>query len=224
MRIILRHKCLDKGYVELIANTPDGDLLVVNSARASFDKQHGSFDKLKDSKLIKYLAKHKHLLPFRHPNITLRLHMPIFVARQAVKHQVGMSFSEVSRRYIDSEPEFYIPDSFRSRPDGIKQGSTTDAPAMGTKKAKERYTIAIKTSLQEYSNLLEGGVAPEIARCVLPVCMYTTAVWTGTLLAWHHFYKLRTDSHAQVEIQEYGYAVEKIMKELFPVSWEALNA
>jgi len=219
----LRHKCLDKGYVELVTNTPDGDLLVVNSARASFDKQHSKFDKEKDSKLIKYLAKHKHFLPFRHPNITLRFHMPIFVARQALKHQVGMSASEVSRRYIDSIPEFYAPGRFRARPDGIKQGSTTDGPRMGHVAAANCYSSAINRALLEYNKLLDGGVAPEMARCVLPVATYTTVVWTGTLLAWHHFYKLRSESHAQVEIQEYAQAVEYIMKDLFPISWEALN-
>ena len=115
-------KVLDKGYVQLIEHM-GSDLSVVNAARCSFDKIKEEFDE-GDTKLIKYLAKHKHMLPFRHPQISLRIHIPLFAKVQLGKHQVGFSWSEVSRRYISTDPEFYVPDVWRKKPDSsIKQGS-----------------------------------------------------------------------------------------------------
>jgi len=208
--------------VELISSTCKGDLLVVNAARCSFDKAHEIFENDKDAKLINYLAKHKHLLPFRHPSATIRIVAPLFVLRQIGKHQVGFSWSEVSRRYIKSEPEFYIPWKFRARPNNVKQGSINEEPKGGNTNARVRVGIANKYALQEYSNLLEMGVCPEQARMVLPQSMYTTTVTTGTLLGWHHMFTQRTDPHTQLETQEYAKAIGKIMEELFPVSWKAL--
>jgi thymidylate synthase (FAD) len=215
-------KVLDRGSVELISSTCKGDLLVVNAARCSFDKAHEIFENDKDAKLINYLAKHKHLLPFRHPSATIRIVAPLFVLRQIGKHQVGFSWSEVSRRYIKSEPEFYIPWKFRARPNNVKQGSINEEPKGGNTNARVRVGIANKYALQEYSNLLEMGVCPEQARMVLPQSMYTTTVTTGTLLGWHHMFTQRTDPHTQLETQEYAKAIGKIMEELFPVSWKAL--
>ena len=100
------------GSIELMSNTCNGDLLVVNAARCSFDKQHEIYDEKKDTKLINYLAEHGHVLPFRHPVASLRITCPIFVLRQLGKHQVGFSWSEVSRRYITGEPAF-CPAQFR---------------------------------------------------------------------------------------------------------------
>lgn len=215
-------KCLDNGFVEYMTHTQDGDLLVVNAARCSFDKQHEEFDPEADGKLIHYLARHKHLLPFRHPSLTIRVHMPIFVARQAMKHQVGMSWSEVSRRYIKSAPDFEVPATLRKKADNVKQGSSWK-----THKFSEQYVSMMERQQREclelYEAMLEDGVAPEQARSVLPQSMYTTAVWTGTLLAWSHFCKMRSDSHAQREIQVYAEAVDKIAEQLFPVSWLALK-
>ena len=216
--------CLDKGYVELLSHTPDDDLLVVNAARCSFDKQHEEFDFEKDAKLINYLARERHVLPFRHPNVTLRIHAPLFVLRQLGKHQVGFSWSEVSRRYIDSEPEFYSPVVFRARPDkGIKQGSKHVEPFGKNDFCRERYDNAEQVAYNEYKRLLTAGVAPEMARAVLPQSMYTTTVTTGTLLGWHHMYQLRTEEHTQYETQRYAKAVDLILKELYPVSWTALK-
>jgi len=216
--------CLDKGYVELLSHTPDGDLLVVNAARCSFDKQHEEFDFEKDAKLINYLARERHVLPFRHPNVTLRIHAPLFVLRQLGKHQVGFSWSEVSRRYIDSEPEFYSPVVFRARPDkGIKQGSKHVEPFGKNDFCRERYDNAEQVAYNEYKRLLTAGVAPEMARAILPQSMYTTTVTTGTLLGWHHMYQLRTEEHTQYETQRYAKAVDLIIKELYPISWTALK-
>lgn len=209
----------DIGFVELINHTKDGDLLVVNAARCSFDKQHEEFNYEKDSRLIHYLAKHEHLLPFRHPSITLRLYTPIFVLRQLGKHQVGFSWSEVSRRYISSEPEFWVPDEVRKKADNIKQGSSEDTlPGLWA----ETFDTQSKSCLYNYNRLLDAGAAPEQARAILPQSMYTTCVVTGTLLGWYHLYNLRTEEHTQLETQEYARLIGDIMSELCPISWEAL--
>ena len=205
--------------LEVLNYTPDGDLLVVNAARCSFDKQHDTFDEEKDTRLINYLAREKHLLPFRHPSATLRIYAPIFVFRQLGKHQVGFSWSEVSRRYISSEPEFWVPTEVRKKADNIKQGSSEDTlPGSWA----ETFDIQNKSCLYNYNRLLDAGAAPEQARAVLPQSMYTTCVVTGTLLGWHHLYTLRTEEHTQRETQEYAQEVGKIMSNLFPKSWEAL--
>ena len=221
--MIMFTRVLDQGYVELINHTPNGDLLVVNAARTSFDKQHDEFDTQKDTKLIQYLARHGHVLPFRHPSCTLRLHAPIFVLRQLGKHQVGFSWSEVSRRYISSEPTFYTPDRFRAAPEGsIKQGSVDTLQKENQEKCIEAYTTGCRTAVTEYNRLLELGAAPEMARAVLPQSMYTTTVTTGTLLGWHHLYKLRTEDHTQIETQMYAKVIGGMLQSIFPVSWDAL--
>lgn len=215
---------LDKGSIELMNYTPDGDLLVVNAARCSFDKEHENFDYVKDTKLIKYLAKNGHVLPFRHPSATLRICAPIFVLRQLGKHQVGFSWSEVSRRYIKSPPSFYTPAKWRKNAEDIKQGSSDkfldEAESHFT---NESMKVAYTNAQGAYHTMIEDGVCPEQARMVLPQSMYTTAVTTGTLLGWHHLYKLRTEGHTQKETQEYAEAIGKVMVNLFPISWEALN-
>ena len=209
--------------IELLNHTPNGDLLVVNAARCSFDKEHTEFDEDKDAKLINYLARERHVLPFRHPSATLRITCPIFVLRQLGKHQVGFSWSEVSRRYITGEPRFWTPTDLRTRPENIKQGSVQGDFSWGY----ERRVVTEMKQYQEesvgfYNKLLEGGVAPEQARAVLPQSMYTTSVVTGTLLGWNHLYKLRTEEHTQLETQQYAKEIGNIMSELFPVSWRAL--
>lgn len=213
---------LDHGYVELMAHTPEGDKLVVNAARCSFDKEHKVFDEEGDTRLINYLAREKHLLPFRHPNVTLRLHMPIFVARQLGKHQVGFSWSEVSRRYITGEPDFYCPYSFRQKAPNVKQGSSDDEHWNNTW-LKADMNAANKRALTIYNGMLNQGVCAEQARAVLPQSMYTTTVTTGTLLGWHHLYTQRTDPHTQLEAREYAVAIGTLLSILYPVSWSALT-
>lgn len=207
------------GFIEPMSFTEKGDLLVVNAARCSFDKEHALFDEEKDARLINYLAREGHVLPFRHPSVTLRMNLPIFVLRQLGKHQVGFSWSEVSRRYISSEPQFWVPKDVRRKADNIKQGSSSETlPASVT----TTFYLDNKRCLDTYNSLLEQGAAPEQARAVLPQSMYTTCVVTGTLLGWYHLYNLRTEEHTQLETQEYARMVGDIMYEFFPVSWEAL--
>lgn len=175
--------------------------------------------KYEDYNLINFLAREKHMLPFRHPHITLRCQAPMFVARQLGKHQVGMSWSEVSRRYIDSEPEFFWPNSWRKRAKNVKQGSSdeeVDFDAAGYAKS------AALVALEVYERLLEEGAAPEQARMVLPQNMMITWVWTGSLLAWVHMIKERSHPTAQKETREFAEMVKSIMYDVAPASMQAL--
>ena len=223
--------------VELIDNMGD-DLSTVNSARVSFDKESAweipedchdsSFAQLqeRDAKLIKYLADHKHMTPFRHNAIQIRCHAPIFLARQLGKHQAGLSWNEVSRRYVDSEPEFFIPDEWRGRPNGsIKQGSggVVETCCATTKEHSEvmEYEDILDICVQWY-NVNKFEVAPEMIRMVLPQSMMTSWYWTGNLLAFAHVYKERINEGAQLEAQHFAKELDKIIRPLYPVSWSAL--
>lgn len=199
------------------------DLSVVNAARVSFDNistwgENGRdlFDR--DAKLIYYLAKHNHWTPFGHPQVTMRVKAPIFVARQLVKHQVGLVWNEVSRRYVDLPPEYYIPETLRKRPEGgIKQGSSEETVNSADFLLETFHAKANKL----YEELLLAGIAPEEARMILPLSTYTEWIWTGSLMAWLRIIKLRCDSHAQSQTRAYGEAFAKIISELFPVSYAA---
>ena len=224
--------------IELIDFMGD-DLTVVNAARVSFDKESqwenitpaGPVENLlteKDTKLIKYLAKHNHFTPFTHCTITMRETVPIFVARQRFKHTIGFSYNEVSRRYVDDTPEFYMPKAWRAKADNAKQGSseeTIDINPVGNKAPPmvDIYELAIKRSLWTYEELLRKGVCPEQARMVLPQSMYTSYYVTGSLYAWARAYNLRSDSHAQKEIQEVADQWNRICIGRFPASWSALT-
>src|SRR5690554_3515497 len=221
------------------------DLTVVNAARVSFDKESewevrttsegvscGVRLSEKDVKLINYLAKHNHFTPFTHPQITLRETVPIFVARQRFKHFVGFTYNEVSRRYVDDEPEFYVPDVWRSRPEGgVKQGSgpqwdnsyfwTEEFEGVDTP-IEDVYSWYIQEALSLYTAMIDKGIAPEQARMILPQSMMTSYYVTGSLAAWARAYKLRIDPHAQMEIQELAKQWDQIIRPLFPVSWQAL--
>jgi thymidylate synthase (FAD) len=206
------------------------DLTVVNAARVSFDKESGfEFDleelcvKLSDAdkRLVKYLAKHDHWSPFAHTSVQFRVKAPIFVARQLVKHQVGGVWNEVSRRYVDSEPEFYIPSEWRGRPDGsVKQGSGEPVSYQLLVEAVVKKTTA--DALATYNALLSSGIAPEMARMVLPQNTMTEWYWTGSLMFWARVCRQRLDAHAQAETQQVALLVSQHMRKLFPVSWDAL--
>ena len=197
------------------------DLSVVNAARVSFAKE-SEWDRpdlyenqLKDSdiKLIQYLAKHKHWSPFAHASLQFHIRAPIFVARQLVKHQVGLVWNEVSRRYVDDEPEFYIPQVWRKRPDkSIKQGSSNETI---------EYDISgsIEFVNQTYKNLLREGVAPEMARMVLPQNLYTEWYWSGTLYAFSRVCNLRCAKDTQSETREIANGIRDICSSEFPTSW-----
>ena len=201
------------------------DLTVVNAARVSFAKEsvfEGNTLGEKDKKLVEYLAKHGHFTPFTHPQITLRETVPIFVARQRGKHVVGFTYNEVSRRYVDEPPEFYWPEVWRSRPEGsVKQGS--GSVIQHNKVAQDKYAKLIAQAEHCYNQLLEMGVAPEMARMVLPQSMLTSYYVTGSLAAYARMYNLRKDPHAQQEIQELAEQINQIIAPLYPVSWQALT-
>lgn len=205
---------------EYISHMGD-DLTVVNAARVSFAKESAELEG-RDEKLISYLAKHGHWTPFSHPQITLRYTVPIFVARQEFKHIVGFTRNEESRRYIDDDPEFFTPDVWRSRPEGsVKQGSGGAHPCSDDFSIDYEHLIEIAQSI--YKDMIENGVAPEQARMILPQSMYTSYYVTGSLAAFARFYKQRSDSHAQKEIQDLAEMVQDIIKPLYPHSWEALT-
>jgi len=204
------------------------DLMVVNAARVSFDKQ-SSWDyipadpeigkqpliqrkvlKEKDVKLIKYLARNNHWTPFAHPQVTMRITVPIFVANQLKRHQVGFTLNEVSRRYVDSKPEFYTPEKWYGRPENsIKQGSSSEytlnkdldfAIYWQDKFIKFTYQDFLDLAIEVYTSLLQvNNIAPEMARMILPQSMYTSWYWTGSLAAWARLCVQRLDSHAQKE-------------------------
>jgi thymidylate synthase (FAD) len=163
-----------------------------------------------------------HWAPFAHPQITLHIECPIFVARQEFKHIVGFVRSEASRRYVNSVPEFYVPEEWRSRPEGsIKQGSGDVHPYNDN--LREDYAEIIRELTTSYNNMISAGVAPEQARMILPQSMYTSYYVTGSLAAWARAYKLRIDSHSQQEIQELAKQWDAIIQPLFPESWAALT-
>lgn len=172
------------------------------------------------------LRQHKasavHFAPFCHASVTLRLEIPVFVARQLVKHQVGMTWSEVSRRYVSDEPEFWFPSTWSSRPKNVKQGS--GKPVHNQRLVTWLAKDCVSDALAAYKTLLCEGVAPEEARIILPLNHMTTIVWTGTLLAWTRVANQRLDTHAQTATREVAKGIQDVVKPLFPVSWNALVA
>ena len=202
------------------------DLTVVNSARVSFNKESKLNDQgmvtVADEKLIRYLAKHGHFTPFTHPQITLRETVPIFLARQRFKHQIGFTYNEVSRRYVDDTPEFYEPHTWRKRPEGsVKQGSGDAHPDSAEVVLLNRHLHNHARNV--YAHMIAKGVAPEQARMVLPQSMLTSYYVTGSLAAFARAYALRIDPHAQIEIQWQADLWASIIKPRFPVSWAALT-
>jgi|TARA_R110002095_G_scaffold9374_1_gene14754 thymidylate synthase (FAD) len=213
------------------------DLSVVNAARVSFgkisqwptndwsyyDEDEGvevwDTDKTlseRDTKLIKYLANHGHISPFGHAFVSLHVKAPIFVARQLVKHKF-LRWNEISRRYVDDEPEFYVPDVWRGRAENVKQGSTGEV--------KVPYLVPHefnRSARYEYETLLEAGVCPEQARMVLPQSTMTEWYWSGSLDAFAAMCKLRCASDTQYETRLVAQQIHDIIFPRFPVSWEAL--
>ena len=192
------------------------DLSVVNAARVSFAKEHKEFDDVGDTKLINYLAKHNHWSPFGHGSMQFAISAPVFVARQLVKHQVGLVWNEVSRRYVDNEPEFYTPTEWRKSAENKKQGSSDETVEYSVLPA---YTFA----KQCYENMLRMDIAPEMARMVLPQSMMTEWYWSGTLYAFARVCNLRCKPDAQKETRDVGWGIDKHARELFPASWKALR-
>lgn len=222
-------KIVHESKVELIDWMGD-DLSVVNAARVSFNKESGwGFDDNdepvldeKDEKLIRYLARHDHWSPFAHTSVKFRIAAPIFVARQLVKHQVGLVWNEVSRRYVDDEPSFYIPKEWRDRPDeSIKQGS--GKVSKNSEWANRHAIDVLEAAKYSYDSMVDGGIAPEQARMILPQNTMTEWIWTGSMLAFHRVCKQRLDPHAQAETREVAVAIDKECEGLYPISWSALK-
>lgn len=172
------------------------------------------------SLLHSYKRKAQHWAPFAHPQLSIRMTLPIFLARQFVKHQVGAVWSEESRRYLSDEPGVWFPQEWHTRPEDIKQGS--GAPTKAQHFANMVAEDATESALEAYDTLLKEGVAPEEARMILPLNMMTTVTWTGSLLFWSRVCNQRTDSHAQLAAQELASRIDYIIQPLFPVSWAAL--
>lgn len=196
------------------------DMTVVNAARVSFAKQVDILSD-KDRGLIKYLAKHNHISPFFHPQVSLRITCPISVRNQLDKSRIGLAINEVSRRYVDTIPDVFFP-SWRNRPEkSIKQGSGD--PLEWCDKADAAYHHAIDCAIAAYKQLLEMNVAPEQARFVLPLGTMTEFIWTGSLAAFARVYLLRTAPEAQAESRDVAYKIGQVVCPLFPESWSALT-
>ena len=220
--------------VELI-DSMGTDLSVVNAARVSFNKKsHYLYDdddpsieyiSDKDQKLLKYLADHNHILPFAHAFLSFRIKAPIFVARQLGKHQVGLAWNEVSRRYVDEEPEFFMPKTWRGKPLNSKQGSSGKwEPSYGGPDAITSTTVEIENVLENclgvYLHLIKSEICPEQARMVLPQNMMTEWIWSGSLLAFIRVCNLRLDPHTQKETQDVAKEIAFYLDQRFPNSWE----
>jgi thymidylate synthase (FAD) len=195
------------------------DLDVVNAAKVSFAKESKEFDD-NSVRLIKYLAKHKHMSPFGHCFASFHVKAPIFVARQLVKHKF-LRWNEVSRRYVDDEPEFYKPDVWRGRSADKKQGSDGVVKLYGV--AEQIVDDYVAEALTAYQVLLEAGVAPEQARMVLPQSTMTEWWWSGSLDAFADMCNLRCKPDTQLETRLVANQISDKMRELFPVSWQALR-
>jgi thymidylate synthase (FAD) len=192
------------------------DLTVVNAARVSFNKQHDVYKEQEDNRLIHYLAKHEHMSPFGHCFASFHVKAPVFVARQLVKHKF-LRWNEISRRYVDSEPEFYVPDVWRGRSEDKKQGSSGKITV-----SSDLARNMAESAKKDYEYLLDLGICPEQARMVLPQSMMTEWYWSGSLDAFSDMCLLRCSSDTQIETQEVANQISMKMHELFPVSWMAL--
>lgn len=214
------------GFVALVDRMESPvDLKVVNSARISMGKK---IDKMrsKDEKLISYLAKNEHTSPFRHSYMTFHVCAPIFVLRQWMKHQIGCAWNEISGRYVAFEDEYWRPMSWREQSESVKQGSGGDIGGELGDLVDQMWEHTHDVAFNTYRAMLEIGVCKEQARACLPLSIYSQCYWTVSVQALAHFLKLRLDSHAQVEIQDYAQAVKRLFLDNLEggeVVMEALN-
>lgn len=249
-------KVLDKGWVELKLHM-GGDMLVVNAARNSFGNEDWFKEQADqgDEKLINYLARHKHVSPFYHPQLCFLVKLPISVHRQWVKHRIGTAENSQSSRYTKMKNEVYFPEYYRQQSKSNKQGSEgrlegkawlptpsdmgREFPVMFEQPPDgwERYYDEVDISdgirmmnyavmdaiFVAYDKMIELGVAKEMAREILPLGLYTSMVWTASLMAFWHFLELREDSHAQWEIRQYAQAMRQQATDFYPLSLQALS-
>ena len=231
--------------VELLNHMGD-DLMIVNAARVSFNKEsdwdakcnadcleHGHHPSPecpecekslseRDAKLINYLVTHKHWTPLGHPHLQFRFKMAIPMAREWYRHTIGLVRSEISRRYVDSDPDYFYPEYFRKRDKNLKQGSLDEV-----NEHNEGLMVAYDTYMKMgdalYKDFLDKGVPPEQARFLLSQAMNTEFIETGSLAAYARIYGLRYAPDAQAEIREYARQLGELIEPLFPVSWAALT-
>lgn len=185
---------------ELLGHFGD-DLMVVNAARVSYGKSKDSLDG-KDERLIRFLMEHGHTSPFRHPQLQFRIGCPIFVERQLFKHQVGLTANSISGRYVDFSDEYWIPESLRMQSRDSKQGSSGPVDPETNAVLLERIGSLIESCRSLYDDMEKAGVAKEQCRIILPLCLETQFVWTGSLAAFLHMWKLRLKKDAQQETRE----------------------
>ena len=214
---------MSKLFVDLI-DSMGTDLTVVNAARVSFGKKKDKFED-GDEKLINYLAEHNHWSPFAHCSLQFHIGAPIFVARQLVKHQVGLSWNEISRRYVDTTPEFYEVDKWRGKPVDKKQGSSEENIEWVNRRTRTgALQLAVENiALTNYKQMLDAGVAPEQARMVLPQSLMTEWYWSGTLYAFARVCNLRCAEDAQYETRLITDKIDKHCEITFPISWKELR-
>ena len=212
-------KCLDKGFVRLV-DSMGGDDAIVQAARVSYGK--GTSKVSQDRGLIRYLMRHRHTTPFEMVEFKFHCKMPIFVARQWVRHRTA-NINEYSLRYSQARDEFYYPDpehiQFQSALN--KQGRMGEVPAELKQKVQDYFKEISERSFAIYSELNEAGIARELARSVLPVNLYTEWYWKNDLHNLLHFIGLRSDSHAQYEIRVFSDAMDQSVKAVAPFAWEA---
>jgi thymidylate synthase (FAD) len=194
------------------------DNTVASAARVSFDKKAEEYTDEQNEKLIKYLAKHKHYSPFGHCFASFHVKAPVFVRAQLVKHEY-LRMNEISRRYVDTPPEFYVPKVWRGRPVDKKQGSSGEALWSDS----SLYQSLLKSSTNVYEDMITAGVAPEQARMVLPQSMYTEWYWSGSLDAFANMYNLRAKPDAQEETRFIAEEIGHYLDYAFPISWKELT-
>jgi len=213
-------------YVTLI-DCMGSDLTVVNSARVSFNKVKIEMDNT-DSRLVEYLAKNNHWSPFAHTCAQFHIRAPIFIARQLAKHQVGLVWNEISRRYVSDRPDVWSISEgdkgnyWRRAAEDKKQGSSDDAMP-SQRLLNHMYEDACRHGVDAYKQMISMGVCPEQARAVLPQSAYTEWHWTGSVYAFSRVYNLRTADDAQKETKMVARKIGSLLKPAFPLSWEALT-
>ena len=212
-------KCLDKGFVRLV-DSMGGDNAIVQAARVSYGK--GTSKVSQDRGLIRYLMRHRHTTPFEMVEFKYHCKMPIFVARQWVRHRTA-NINEYSLRYSEARDEFYFPDpnniEFQSSVN--KQGRMGQVDEQLKKKVQAYFKEISDRSFEIYCELNEAGVARELARAILPVNLYTEWYWKNDLHNLLHFIGLRSDGHAQYEIRVFSDAMASFVKKVAPFAWEA---
>ena len=197
---------------ELLGHFGD-DLMVVNAARVSYGKSKSELDD-RDARLVRFLVEHGHTSPFRHPQLQFRISCPIFVERQLFKHQVGLTANSISGRYVDFSDEYWIPERLRLQSKDSKQGSSGDLDDDSNRVWIDRISSLVEQARTLYSEMESAGIAKEQCRVVLPLCLETQFVWTGSLAAYMHMWRLRLKPDTQQETRELASQMLSLVKDI----------